>query len=181
MQRQDCVDFVANHLADGNAGPTGDDLADHGRIDHRVDERAFALDFRQRLPQFGQLVVLLAGQHGFRFLAFGRRSFFQLGLNFAHLFGQLTLLLQANLQLIAALLDVRFALLQLGNVGSMIGTADLLAFHRGNLDVQVLDLADAIFQRRRRGALAELHPGTGRVEQADGFVGQLPFGDIADA
>ena len=43
-QVEDRFDFVGEHLADRNAGPTGDDLGNRLRIDADLHQRVFALE-----------------------------------------------------------------------------------------------------------------------------------------
>jgi hypothetical protein len=64
-QFQHIFHLVTNHLAQGDAGPTGDDFSHHGGIDKRVHQWRFALnllEFARKGRQFGARLVTLGRQ-----------------------------------------------------------------------------------------------------------------------
>ena len=167
------VDFVANHLADGDAGPPADDLADRAAIDDGHHQRVLALKVGKFLAETGQFSAPGLGRVAVGALRFGRRL-----VNRSH---QCALLLQPHLEHVA----VRFrSLLSLGEFDEprvVILPAAPFPRDARNLDVEVLDLADHVFECRRGRALAQLHAGRCRVQQAHGLVGQLALGQVPDA
>ena len=132
-----------------------------------------ALEVGKFLAEAGQFPASGLGRIAVGTLRFGCRL-----VNRSH---QCALLLQPHLQHVA----VRFrSLLPLGELDEprvVILPAAPFPRDARDLDVEVLDLADHVFECRRGRALAQLHAGRCRVQQAHGFVGQLPLGQVPDA
>ena len=61
----------------------------------------------------------------------------------------------------------------------MIGAGAVLAVEDADGHGQLVDAAAAILQGRRHGRVPDRHARRGRIEQADGLVGQLAAGDVA--
>ena len=61
----------------------------------------------------------------------------------------------------------------------VLGAGDHLALEDAVGDIELLDPAVTVLDRRRRRRLAHVDPRTGGIEQADRFVRQLPAGDVA--
>src|SRR5205085_5752398 len=73
----------------------------------------------------------------------------------------------------------RLLFLQLVYAPAVIRAGGGLAFERGDFRREPLDPAPRVLDRRGRGRLTDADSRAGRVEHADGLVGELPARDVA--
>ena len=186
-QVEDSLDLVGHHLADRNAGPTGDDLGNRLGIDRDLHQRRLSLQLAQLCDLGCQLrLARCQFRRGLKGLAIARMLPSLLGVarldpagEFADLLDAFPLVLPASLQVSKPGLGLLELVVQLVDSFLIARAGGSFALKDLDLHLEVVDVAPVVFDRGRYGVLADRHAGAGGIDQADGLVGQLPGGDVA--
>ena len=180
LEVQRDVRFVAQHLADGNARPPRDHLADEVVVDHDLDEWGLSLQRPQLARQPGELgpqrVPGLAAAIASRSLAGARLEPLA---DVPDLGDQVAFPLPARFQRSQTPFRLSGLVGELAQALGVIRADGALALEHPGLHRQIVQRAHRVLERGRKRVLAQGQPGARGVQHAHGLVRQLPIGQIA--
>jgi len=168
-QAQYVFDLVLDHAAHGNAGPILHHRGHGLFINADEYERMFALLRDQFVLQLAQL-----GQAGFAVIGLG-----QLAAQALDLFHQRQLVIPAPFHFVQAFAFTGQQGFDRGATADGVHADNGLALDNCQLGFQGLDTAPTVIHLGRGRMQADSDASTGRVDQADGLVWQLPRRDVA--
>ena len=177
IEREHGGNLVLEHLAHGNAGPGGNDVAHDLGIDAHANERRFTLHRFELARQLGQLLAQGVGIHGrlrHRGLAVtrgGRGSSFELRPHFADTRDKISLFFPAFAHGREPAFGLGAMFRDLFQALAMIRAERALALEYARLHAQIVERPRGIFDRRGNRVLPERQPRARRVQHADGFIG----------
>src|SRR5271165_3973917 len=156
-QVEDSLDLVGHHLADRNAGPTGDDLGNRLGIDRDLHQRRLSLQLAQLCDLGCQLrLARCQFRRGLKGLAIARMLSSLLGVarldparEFADLLDAFPLVFPASLQVSKPGLGLLELVVQLVDSFLVARAGGSFALKDLDLHLEVIDVAPVVFDRGR--------------------------------